>query len=59
MVKIYVRKVEAGTMLWTEIPALWQSKACAQIEADGYILNEDGTISTPEPEEIESEEIPE
>lgn len=50
MARIYAAQVIAGEMLWTEIPSLWRKKACAEIEKQGYILNEDGTVSLPEPE---------
>lgn len=49
MARIYAKRCEAGEMLWTDIPSLWKKKACAEIEKDGYILNEDGTVSLPEP----------
>ena len=47
MVKIYVKKITSGTMLWTDVPSLWQSKVIAELEKE-YILNEDGTV-TPKP----------
>lgn len=57
MVKIYCKKIIAGTMLWTEVPSLWQTRVCAELDAMGYVCNEDGTVS-PKPinEEEETEE---
>ena len=48
MVKLYVREIEAGNMLWTSVPKLWNKKVQEALIADGYILNEDGTISKAE-----------
>lgn len=45
MVSIYEKRVINEVMLWTEIPNLWKNKTCAQLEKDGYILNEDGTVT--------------
>lgn len=45
MVKVYVRDIEAGAFLWTDVPKLWSKKVQAQLIADGYILNEDGTVT--------------
>lgn len=45
MVQFYKKRVIQGKKLWTEIPALWQDDVCAALEADGYTLNEDGTVS--------------
>ena len=55
MVKIYVRKCEAGTMLWTDVPSLWQNKVVEQLEKDGYTCNEDGTVTKVEPVEDQTE----
>lgn len=50
MVKLYVREIKAGNMLWTDVPKLWNKKVQEALIAEGYILNEDGTISLPDPE---------
>lgn len=48
MVKIYVRKIKANTMLWSDVPSLWQSKVVAELKKEGYTCNEDGTVSLKE-----------
>ena len=48
MVKIYVRKIKANTMLWSDVPSLWQSKVVAKLKKEGYTCNEDGTVSLKE-----------
>ena len=53
MIRIYVRKIEAGTMLWTDVPSLWQNKVVAELEAEGYTCNEDGTVTKVEPVEAQ------
>lgn len=50
MVAKYVRKLEEGTMNINEVPKLWSEKVRKQIEADGYTINEDGTVVKNDPE---------
>ena len=45
MVKFYVTRVIAGVKKWTDVPSLWNKAVQAQLIADGYILNDDGTVS--------------
>lgn len=45
MVKKYVTKIIDGEMLWTEVPNLWNKKVQKELINQGYILNEDGTVS--------------
>lgn len=45
MVAYYANKIENGEMLWTSVPKLWFKKTQSQIIADGYTLNEDGTVT--------------
>jgi hypothetical protein len=53
MVKKYVRHLESRDInnatgeIWNiaDVPNLWKAKVEAQIEADGYIIDEDGTVS--------------
>ena len=57
MVKKYVRHLESRDInsatgeIWNiaDVPNLWKSKVEAQIEADGFIVDEDGTV-IPKPE---------
>lgn len=44
MVAKYVRKIEEGTINFNEVPKLWSEKVRKQVEADGYFINEDGTV---------------
>lgn len=48
MVQFYYTRVIQGKKLWTEIPGLWQQDVCDKLEANGYILNEDGTVTKAE-----------
>lgn len=45
LVKFFYERVINGNKLWTEIPPTWQKKVREQLLADGYILNEDGTVT--------------
>ena len=45
MVNFYVYKVINGTKKWNEIPDLWKQKVKDRLVEDGYVLNEDGTVS--------------
>lgn len=45
MVKIYIRWITAGAMLWTEVPPSYINKVKAELVRQGYICNEDGTVS--------------
>lgn len=52
----YVRHLENRDInpstgeIWNiaDVPTLWKSKVEAQIEADGYVIDEDGTVSKAE-----------
>ena len=48
MVKFYVSRVKHGKKLWTEIRDLWRDDVKAQLIKEGYILNDDGTVSKPD-----------
>lgn len=60
MVKKYCKELEARNInnatgeIWNiaDVPNLWKKKVEAQIEADGYVVDEDGTVvKKPENEE--------
>ena len=53
MAKLYFNKIVEGEMLWTEVPSLWRAKTKKYIESQGYICNEDGSITEPTEETIE------
>ena len=42
MVTKYVRKIEENGMSINSVPNLWREKACKQVEADGYVFDENG-----------------
>ena len=42
MVAKYVRKIEENEMSINAVPALWREKVRKQVEADGYVFDENG-----------------
>ena len=50
MVKFYVVRVIAGVKKWTDVPSLWNKAVQEELIKEGYILNEDGTVSKPDEE---------
>ena len=42
MVAKYVRKIEENGMSINVVPALWREKVRKQVEADGYVFDENG-----------------
>jgi hypothetical protein len=66
MVKKYVRHLENRDInpstgsIWTinDVPNLWRTKVMVQIEADDYIIEEDGTVS-PRPVNEDDKEVTE
>lgn len=44
MVKVYVSLCEKGVRNFNTVPKPLQEQVRAQIEADGYKINEDGTV---------------
>ncbi len=61
MTKKYVKVLEAREInistgsTWTiyDVPNLWRAKVEAQIDTDGYVIEEDGTVS---PKPVNEEE---
>ena len=45
MVNFYVYRIKAGRKLWTAVPKLWQDEVKLKLFEEGYILNDDGTVS--------------
>ena len=45
MVKFYVVRVIAGVKKWTDVPSLWNKAVQDELIKEGYILNEDGTVT--------------
>lgn len=50
MVDYYVFNVEHGYKKWTKVNKLWQEDVKKKLVEDGYILNEDGTVTKYEPD---------
>ena len=48
MVKFYVVRVISGVKKWTDGPSLWNKAVQEELIKEGYVLNEDGTVSKPE-----------
>ena len=45
LVKKFVRKVEENGMSINSVPNLWREKVRKQVEADGYVFDENGYAS--------------
>ncbi|RHT12769.1 hypothetical protein DW842_07275 [Ruminococcus sp. AM36-17] len=45
MVKFYEERVINGLKKWTDVPELWNAKVIERLQKDGYVLNEDGTVT--------------
>ena len=45
MAKIYARLCEKGEKNFNDVPTKLQSQVRAIIEADGYVINPDGTVT--------------
>ena len=48
MVYFYVYRIKNVLKKWTDVPPLWQEKVKDELVAQGYVLNEDGTVSKEE-----------
>ena len=48
MAKIYARLAEKGEKNFYDVPAKLQNQVRAIIEADGYVINPDGTVTPAE-----------
>ena len=48
MINFYVYRVKNGIKKWTDVRTLWQEKVKDELVAQGYVLNEDGTVSNNE-----------
>ena len=45
MVKFYEERVINGLKKWTDVPELWNAKVIERLQKDGYVLNEDVTVT--------------
>ena len=48
MVAKYVRKIEEDGMSSNSVPNLWREKVRKQVEADGYVFDENGIATNVE-----------
>lgn len=53
MVKFYEERVINGLKKWTDVPELWNVKVIEKLQKDGYVLNEDGTVTKSKSEIVE------
>ena len=45
MIDYFVYRVIHNMKKWHTIPKLWKQDAMDELESEGYILNEDGTVT--------------
>ncbi len=45
MVNFYVYRVKNGLKKWTDVPPLWRNSVKYKLVAEGYELNDDGTVN--------------
>lgn len=45
LVKFFYERVIKGLKKWNEVPDTWQGEVKEQLIADGYTLNNDGTVT--------------
>lgn len=45
MVDFFYRRVINGVKKWTDVPKLWKEQVKQMLVENGYILNEDGTVT--------------
>ena len=58
MVAKYVRKIEEDGMSINSVPNLWREKVRKQVEADGYVFDENGIATKVEiVDETANEEV--
>mgnify|MGYP006318880515 FL=1 len=46
MVNFYVYRAKNGLKKWTAVPTLWREEVKKERVAPGYVLNDDGTVSS-------------
>jgi hypothetical protein len=45
MVRFFVTRVKSGAKKWTDVPPLWRDGTIEELVAEGYTLNDDGTVT--------------
>ena len=53
LVRKFVRKVEENGMSINSVPNLWREKVRKQVEADGYVFDENGIATKVEVEVVD------
>ena len=53
LVKFFYERVINGNKLWTDVPPTWKNKVKEQLIANGYTLNNDGTVTKQEDKPVE------
>lgn len=48
MVKFFAERVINGLKKWTDVPELWNQAVKDELISQGYLLNNDGTVSKAE-----------
>ena len=48
MINFYVYGIKNGLKKWTDVPTLCREEVKKELVAQGYVLNEDGTVSKEE-----------
>ena len=48
MVNFYVYRIKNGLKKWMDVPSLWRKKVKDELIEQGYVLNDDGTVSKEE-----------
>ena len=49
MVNFFFFLIINGLKKWTDVPELWNKKVIERLQKDGYVLNEDGTVTESKP----------
>ena len=45
MIDFYVYRVKNELKKWKDVPPLWNEKVKEELISQGYVLNDDGTVS--------------
>lgn len=45
LVNFFVYGIKNGLKKWTDVPKLWQDKVKEELVKEGYVLNENGTVT--------------
>ena len=49
MVKFFEERILNGLKKWPDVPERWKLKVIERLQKDGYVLNEDGTVTESKP----------